>query len=153
MKDTSLFRVDVNAPTAPAIRLLPAGGVRAVLDNVDVPDSTSGILIDGRNTTGTNTVIIRNSTVAATGTWGIFALDNGGGSTNVMIEGSTVANSGTFGVGANGTNTIVRMRFSTVTGNATGLLANGGGQVISQGSNTVAGNTTNGAFSSTQPLQ
>ena len=42
----------------------------------------------------------------------------------------------------------MRMRFSTVTGNATGLLANGGGQLISQGGNTVAGNTTNGAFSS-----
>ena len=70
-----------------------------------------------------------------------------------MIEGSTSANHGTFGVGANGANTIVRMRFSTVTGSATGLLANGGGQIISQGGNTVAGNTANGAFSSTQPLQ
>ena len=135
------------------IKPIGAASAKVLLDKVSVADNVGGILIDGRSTTGTNNVTIRNSTVSGTGSWGIFALDGAGGSTNVMVDGSTVANSGTFGVGANGTNTIVRMRSSTVTGNATGLLANGGGQVISLGGNSVAGNTANGAFSSTQPLQ
>ena len=150
---SSLGRLSLPDGGGIQIRPTGSGSAKVALDNVSVADDDGGILIDGRSTTGTNTVTIRNSTVSGVGSWAIFALDSVGGSTNVMVEGSTSTNNGTFGVGANGANTIVRMRFSTVTGNATGLLANGGGQVISQGGNTVAGNTTNGAFSSTQPLQ
>ena len=67
-----------------------SGSAKVTLDNVSVEDTIGGILIDGRSTTGTNNVTIRNSTVSGTGSWGIFALDSAGGSTNVMIEGSNL---------------------------------------------------------------
>jgi hypothetical protein len=42
-----------------------------------------------------------------------------------------------------------RVRNSTVTGNATGLIATNTAKLISHGGNIVAGNTVNGAFTQT----
>jgi hypothetical protein len=130
-----------------------SGSAKAVLDNVNIEDNGSGILIDGRTTTGSNTVTIRNSTVAGSAAYGVFAVDSSGGATNVMIEGSSSANNVTQGVFASGSNATVRMRDSTVTGNALGIGVNSGGKIISHGGNVVAGNTAQGAFTSTLPQQ
>ena len=50
---------------------------------------------------------------------------------------------------SSGANTTVRMRDSTVTGNARGIIFTAGGKLISNGGNVVTGNTIDGAFSST----
>ena len=43
----------------------------------------------------------------------------------------------------------IRVAYSAVTQNVTGLVANGTGKIISMGNNWVQGNTTNGAPTST----
>jgi hypothetical protein len=135
------------------IRIRPIGsaGTSAVLDNVQMEDLGSGMIIDGRSTTGSNNVTIRNSTVTGNAAVGVNVIDSASGTTNVMIERSTLSNNGTHALVAGGAT--VRMRDSTVTGNFRGLLINAGGQIISHGGNVVAGNTTNGAFSSTAAQQ
>jgi hypothetical protein len=130
-----------------------SGGAKVVLDNTRVANNAVGISIDGRATTGSNAVTVRNGTIAGSTTFGLNAIDSGGGATNVMIEGSSSNNNGSQGVVANGVNTTVRMRDSTVTGNARGLIFVASGKIISHGGNVVAGNTVNGAFSSSLPQQ
>lgn len=131
------------------VRPTGQGSADIVLDNVRVENNRTGIVIDGRTTTGSNNVTVRNSTIGGSSAFGLNAIDSGGGSTDVMIEGSSLSNNGSQGVVANGANTRVRMRDSTVSGNATGLIAIAGGSLISHGGNVVAGNTANGAFTQT----
>jgi len=136
-----------------SIRPTGSGSAKAVLDDVNVEDNASGIIIDGRSTTGTNTVTIRNSVVSGGSAFGIYAVDGGGGVTNVTVEGSTSTNNTTFGIGSNGVNSFVRVRNSTVNGNGTGLQIAGSGKLISNGGNVVRGNTANGAFTATEAQQ
>ena len=144
-----------NGATGGGILIKPSGAasVKVVLENVTIENNLVGIQIDGRSTTGSNTVTLRDSTIGGSPTYGLFAVDSGGGTTDVMVEGSTFASNGSFGVGANGVNATVRMRDSTVSGNANGLIAAAASKIISQGGNVVAGNTTNGAFTQTLPQQ
>lgn len=132
------------------IRILPSGsaGVNAVLDDVRIERAPSGILIDGRATTGSNTVTIRNSVVSGNTGYGVAVVDAGGGSTKAVIESTTIANDATQGVGAYGVNVTVRVKDSTISGNGTGL-DRSGAQLISLGGNSVVDNTVNGSFSST----
>ena len=150
VSDTIISR-QVGARNATGIRIVPTGsaGVSAVLDNVQIEDLGSGILIDGRNTSGTNNVTIRNSTVGGSTGNGLLAIDSGGGATNVTIEGSTLSGNGTNGVGSSGASVTTRVRNSTVTSNGRGLLAVASSKLISHGGNVVAGNTVNGAFTQT----
>ena len=131
------------------IRPSGSASVKVVLDGVRVLDSFSGILIDGNSTTGSSTVTVLDSTVAGGSSNGLNAINSGGGATTVMIDGSTFSSNAGNGVIANGAGVTVRMRDSTVTANARGLLAAASGKLISGGGNTVAGNTVDGAFSST----
>jgi hypothetical protein len=135
------------------IKPVGSGSAKVVLDNVAIDDNASGITIDGRSTTGSNTVTVRNSTIAGSTGVGLFAIDNSGGTTNVTIEGSTSANNGTNGVSVNGANVTVRLRNSTVSGNNQGLAKGAGGKIISHGGNVVAGNNINGTFNSTVAQQ
>ena len=137
------------------ILLKPTGGAsaRATFDNVAVEGNATGVLIDGRFTTGNNSATIRNSALTGNFGHGLSVADSGGGATNVVVDGSTSADNASFGIGANGANATVRVKNSTVTGNANGLIAAASSNIISQGGNTVAGNTTNGAFTSSLPLQ
>jgi hypothetical protein len=140
-----------NASAGGGILIKPtgSGSAKVLLDNVTVGNNRAGILIDGATTTGTNTVTIRNSTVAGSAASGIFAIDSGGGATNVMVEGSTSASNATFGIAANGANVTERVRNSTVTGNGTGLIATNASKLISLGGNVAVGNTANGSFTQT----
>jgi len=144
-----------NASPGGGILVKPSGSgsAKVVLDNVNVENNAAGILIDGRVTTGSNTVVIGNTNVVGGGSFGIFAADSGGGTTNVTVDGSTSANNVTFGIGASGANATVRVRNSIVTGNGTGLQIASSGKLISHGGNVVTGNTTNGAFTSTVAQQ
>ena len=131
------------------IKPVGAGSAKVVLDNVSVEDNSSGIIVDGRQTTGVNSVTIRNSVVAGSSANGVFVVDSGAGSTAVMIEGSSISHNGVNGIIASAANATVRVRNSTITGNAKGLAPGAGSKIISQGGNVVDGNTVNGAFTST----
>jgi len=136
--------------TAGGIRIQPTGsaGVTAVLDSVRIEDLGSGGLIDGRATTGSNNITIRNSSIAGSSTYGVAVVDAGGGSTKAVIESTTITSNAAQGLGAYGTNVTVRVKDSTISGNGQGL-ERSGAQLISHGGNAVADNTFNGTFSST----
>ena len=121
------------------IRPTGSGSAKAVIENVSVENNTLGINIEGTATSGAISVVVRNTTMSANTVFGIKAIESGAGSTNVMLESSTSSNNGTNGVLAVGANAIIRMRNSTVTGNAGGLVVSGGGQLVSHGGNVVAG--------------
>jgi len=144
-----------NVSIGGGIRIKPSSGASVIgsLDNVRVEDNIAGVIVDGRATTGANSVSIRNSVVGGSSGIGVFAVDSGGGSTAVMIEESAISDNAT-GVASNGANATVRMRNSTVTGNSTqGLKPSAGSQIISGRGNLVQGNATNGAFTSTVAQQ
>ena len=128
-----------------------SGSAKAVLDNVNVEDNSSGIIVDGRRTTGVSSATIRDSVVAGSAGNGVFVVDSAGGSTTVMIEGSSISHNGANGIIASAINATVRVRNSTLTGNGTkGLAPGAGSQIISEGGNVVRGNAVNGAFTSTE---
>jgi hypothetical protein len=154
VRDTTIARENgITGGGGILIRPLGSGSAKVVLDNVQVDDTSPGILVDGRATNGVSTVTVRDSVVAGSTTYGLLAIDSGGGASNVMIEGSSFANNVTNGVWVSGTNTTVRIRDSTVSGNGRGLAGAATSNLISQGGNTVAGNTVDGLFSSSQPLK
>jgi hypothetical protein len=135
------------------IRATGSGSAKVVLDNVAVEDNNTGILADGRATTGSNDVTVRNSTIAGNSAFGLHAVDSGGGVTDVMVERSTASNNGTQGFVATGANAQIRLRDSTSTGNGRGLQIASSGEIISHGGNVIADNTVNGGFTSTVPQQ
>jgi hypothetical protein len=151
VSDTTVSRPGVPS-NAGGILIKPtgSGSAKVVLDNLEATDNAKGIVIDGSATTGSNTVTVRNSTIAGSTIFGLQAVDSGAGTTSMVIEGSTVTNNGTQGVRVSGANASIRMRDSTVTNNgARGLFTENGGQVISHGGNVIAGNPVNGGFNST----
>ena len=137
------------------VLLMPTVGasIRVTFDNVAVEGNATGMLIDGRATTGSNALTIRNSTIAGGSGFGAAVYEGGTGVSTMTIEGSTVANNATFGVVASGATATARLVNSVVSGNARGLITTSGGNIVSQGGNMVAGNTVNGAFTQTLPLQ
>jgi hypothetical protein len=153
--NTTLIRADASPAGGNAIRIRPAGSsaVDALLDNVTVRNAVAGVLIDGRTTTGNNSVTVRNSVVSGSSAFGIYALDSGGGTTNVVVDSSTSNANGTWGIATNGANVTARVRNSTVTGNGTGLIKTNSSKIISLGDNSVSGNTANGAFTSIEAQQ
>lgn len=154
VSDTIISR-QVGARDATGIRIRPtdSAGISAVLDNVRIEDLGSGILIDGRSTTGSDAITIRDTVISGSATFGLKVVDDSSGSTSVSLEGSTVSNNVTNGVVAVRANTTVRVSNSIVTGNANGLVATSGGNFISQGGNVVRGNTVNGTFTLTEAQQ
>ena len=129
------------AGTGGGILIKPSGSgsAKVVLDNVRVENNLLGINIDGTGTSGALSVTVHNSIMSNNTAFGIKAIESGAGSTNVMLESSTASNNGTNGVIAVGGTAIIRMRNSTSTANAAGLVVSSGGQIVSHGGNVVAG--------------
>jgi hypothetical protein len=142
-----------NAGGGIQIRPTGAASAKVALDNVNVEGNGNGIRIDDTATSVTSFVMIRDSTIAGSSAFGIYSVDSATGLTRVTLEGSSVSSNGAQGVVASGAGVTVRMRDSTVTGNATGLQAASSSRIVSQGGNVVAGNTSNGAFTSTEAQQ
>ncbi len=156
VSDTIISRpADAISGAGLGIEITPAGeGTGSmVLDNVRVEGNLTGLRVDGRATTGTISVVVRNSLIFGSAANGLVAFDGGDGATTVEVEGSTLSDNAARGLVASGVNVTVRMRDSTVTGNKDGLAVALGAQIISQGGNVVAGNSSNGTFTSSLPQQ
>jgi len=149
--------VIANAGPSAGIYVQPSGSgsARVMLERVRVEKgSAPGMLFTGSFTTGTVAATVRDS-VADGNSVGIMATDSGGGSVSVMIDRSAAVNNSGTGVVAIGSNTLIRIGDSTVTGNGTGLETNTSGAMASYGTNKVDGNTTDvlNAPSSTIPMK
>lgn len=107
------------------VEIVPASGTaKAVIDNTQIINATTGIISDATN--GTTLAVVSKSSLTANGRAGAEA------------------------IGANGR---VLLSDSLVTGNLTGLLSTSGGGIISMGNNTLANNNTQGTISFLAKLQ
>jgi hypothetical protein len=124
--------------------LVSSGGTSAVsgaLNRVGAFGNGVGIFANGANVSLTLT-----DALSSNNNYGI-----GASASAVMVRNSTVSNNA-IGIAADQT-AIVRVGQSTVTANGTGWQVTNGGQVVSYGNNNVSGNGTDGAATSTVPLQ
>jgi hypothetical protein len=139
-----------DASGAAGILVTPDGSASAkvVIDGTRVEDTPRGIVIDGGSSTGSLAVIVRNSMVTGSATFGLNAVDGAGGAVNVTVEGTTLGNNVTQGVVANGANVTVRVSNSNISNNGRGIQFANSAKLISQGGNVVAGNTVDGVFTS-----
>lgn len=139
VQDTSI--ANVLTPTAvAAIALLPNGvPVRASLDRVRIQNAGAV----GVKAVGDVRLVLRDSVVTQGDGSGV-SIDTG----VALIDHSTISEYSGSGVAALA-GAVVRLRDSTITGNAQGLLSTAGGQIISFGNNALSGNAVNGSPTST----
>ncbi len=125
-----------------------AGSAKVSLEDVRLENNNYGIRAEDNSK-----VAAHNSTAAGNSKNGFLAVSLSGPS-EMNLERCVSKNNGTNGIASAlssvSGNAIVRLSYTTVTGNATGLLSTSGGQIISvfqngSGTNFVGGNTTDGA--------
>jgi hypothetical protein len=118
--------------------------IRASLDAIRVEENKS----NGVSVIRPSLVTVRRAVVAGNGFNGIVSIHASG---IINVESCTIASNGTNGINAAiGT---IRVSNSLITGNATGVGNGVGASTISFGNNGLHGNTTDGAFTTTIPLQ
>ena len=129
------------------IVLQPIGSATAVFNRVEANNNGShGIMVDGTNSAGTNTI---NATVSESvaagnsGGAGFFSVSNSGKApTSLMVYHSVAANN-SDGVAAAGPGATLRLANSTVTGNGNGwAVPTAGGVLYSYGDNYIDGNVS-----------
>jgi hypothetical protein len=129
------------------ISLAPTGSVTAVFNHVEVNNNGSqGILVNGANSAGANTI---NATVSESVAAGNLVAgfetftSSGQASPSLMVSHSVAANN-QIGVEAGGTGaSTIRLANSTVTGNAHGWNESSSGVIASYGDNYIDGNGSN----------
>ncbi|HEU4663610.1 MAG TPA: right-handed parallel beta-helix repeat-containing protein [Dokdonella sp.] len=132
------------------IAIQPAGNasVNATLERVQlVANNADGLLVSG-----TAAVAVRDGVASENGGNGFSAYEEAL-PVSLVLNGVLAAHNHAFGVFAYGAGSTVRLSNSTTTGNAVGIKPAKNGRVLSFGNNRNSGNTTDGAPSSTVPLQ
>jgi hypothetical protein len=136
--------------------------ISGVLDHVMVESSgANGLSVFAlNNSTGTVNMNVNDSIFANSQNDGIDINNEGTGSVGIMVRDSTIANNGgsgtsnaDIGVSATGSNTVIWMTRSTVTGNPVGLYAFSNAAVYSYGDNTFVNNGSSNRASSTVGYQ
>jgi len=144
-----------NGATGGGILIQPTGAggnAKVVLQGVRVNNNANnGLQLNTTANTGVGINVTIESSQFNGNAQGISVV-NPPATTNVkaLISNSAIANNTSTGIVANGSNTIVRVGNTTITGNVTGMTIAGGALVNTYGDNRLNGNTTvDGAF--TQP--
>jgi hypothetical protein len=123
-----------------------AGQIASVaLDSDELIANGDGLYLSGATVAGT----IRHSVVAENGADGVIALAN---QVYFTVEESSIIDNLDIGVATNSAGANVTVGASTIGGNGTGVKSFSG-SLISFGNNQMSANGTNGAFTSTTPLQ
>jgi hypothetical protein len=120
----------------------------ASIDGVTVTRNTFGIRAENNAR-----VTIRNSVVSGSSQDGIVAFFASGVGPVVTVAASATVNNGAGGLRSEGSGAVIQADGVTITGNATGLVSVASGAIVSLRSNLLGRNTTDGAFTSTVPLQ
>ena len=128
---------------------LATGSASGALDHV-VAESNEGpgLLFGG------NLALIKftvSDSVISNNNIGVY-LSGIGNPIAVMMRNTVASNNGS-GLIASGSNAVVRVTRSTITGNAVGFAAQSSGQIVSYSDNNLDGNTTDGAPTSTITLK
>jgi hypothetical protein len=118
-----------------------AGFVMGEISNTIVTDNLFGIIVDGNDgVTGINVSIVNSSIVNNTND-GVHNGSNSAG-TFLLVDHDNVAHNGTVGINAAGTDSVIRVRASSITGNTNGV----SGNVFSVEDNVLAQNGSNGTM-------
>jgi hypothetical protein len=120
--------------------------VTAVLDRVEADGNLVGLFADGFG--GNLHVSVADSAFSHNNNFGILASNNGGPAF-VIVRDSTISNNANFGIQASGSNAIVLIGHSIISGNGTGVGAFCSGAVDSYNDNYLNGNGTDGSFTHT----
>ena len=128
-----------------------AGSARIVLSNVRIDNNSGrGLNVDTTGATGAGSISITadRASFSGNGGNGVHILTPAGTiQAAVMLTNSIVANNAGTGLFANGGTALMRVAFTTITGNAVGVNGNAGNgsQIASYGNNRNIGNPTVGA--------
>ena len=133
------------APTA-------TGGARAIIEKTTLANNHIGLRADANSTTGVINVTLLDSVAAGSLFHGVAAL-SGAGFSRLMLNRVTTTNNIENGLRAAGTNSVIHVGSSVVTGNGTGVFTMTGGQIVSYGNNQINGNTVDGFDPPDLPLQ
>jgi hypothetical protein len=118
-----------------------AGFVMGEISNTIVNDNLFGIIVDGNGgVTGINVSIVNSSIVNNTND-GVHDGSNSAGAF-LLVDHSNVAHNGAVGINGAGTDSIIRVRASSITGNTNGV----SGNVFSVEDNVLAQNGSNGTM-------
>lgn len=137
---------NVSGSTGGGIFIQPTAGgsARVSLVRTNAVNNVVGIRADGTGSTGTISVSISDSASTENQFAGITAFTPPGGATVRMeITHSVSANNGT-GLNANGAAATLRIGYSSVIGNTTGIAISSGGTMTSMGNNLINDNSTPG---------
>jgi hypothetical protein len=118
-----------------------AGFLMGEISNTIVNDNLFGIIVDGNGgVTGINVSIVNSSIVNNTND-GVHDGSNSAGAF-LLVDHSNVAHNGAVGINGAGTDSIIRVRASSITGNTNGV----SGNVFSVEDNVLAQNGSNGTM-------
>ena len=121
-----------------------SGRVTVVVTRVLVTSAGSGIIVNGSGGTGTLNATIADS-VFSDNNYGVSADSfSGDAPTKVMVVRSTIANNKVDGVYEQGSNSVMYLAKSSISGNATAFVTPTNGVIDSFGDNYIAGNGADG---------
>jgi hypothetical protein len=123
-----------------------SGSANVFINRVRLENNSTGILVDGSNSTGTavNTVV-RDSVVAGSGGNGIKVVSTAGkAAVTAYIEHSVISGNFGSGINADGANATVRVSDTAVMNNITGVSAANAAAVQSYKNNRISANFTDG---------
>lgn len=104
-----------------------------------------GIRADGTGGTGAVSVSLSDSAATQNAMAGLTVVTAGGGATAMDVIRSVSANTGGEGLKVSGATATLRIGYSSVTGNATGVGIGAGATVTSMGNNLIEDNTSPGS--------
>lgn len=143
-----------SATNGTGVHVEPSGSASAKvsIENTVIANNSIGVRAVSNNTTGTVEITIAGSELTG-GTFHGLVVQADTGSTRVTVKSSRIVNNANQGIRAIGTNGIVRVGSSVISGNLTGLNALSGANIRSYGNNQLNGNGTDGAFTGAVALQ
>ena len=120
------------------------GSAQAVITRTTLYNNNIGIRSDGSSSTTGVAVTISDTRVSGNANGGIVVFSQGGSApTKVWVDRSVSSSNGT-GINANGAAATLRIGYSVVTGNATGVTIPNGATATSLGTNQINDNTIPG---------
>jgi hypothetical protein len=144
---------DISSNTVPNGSVYIGGTVNGAFDHVEVGNGLhSGVILDGETASFPVNFTISNSIVANNAGDGIFC-HSVNSKCVLLVQNSMIAHNASNGLNVLGTGAVLRVTKSAITDNGTGFATSSGGILETFGDNALRGNTTDGAPTTTVPLQ
>lgn len=160
VRDTVIMANGQTAAGNGGVSIKPTGSAyaRADLENVNIANNATGLIVDSAGTSGASFVTLRNSQLVGNKWDGAAANASATGEVNLVLNNNTITGNASSGVStgavhSNGPTATIRLLGNVITSNDTGLVMTNSGTIYTYGGNIISGNVTNGSFTSSQPTQ